>query len=369
MINASTPITINSHVVKNRITFAPTVKFWAGKDGLVTDWFVKHYEDRARYNCGLICVEATCVAEDGRLSPTQLGLWNDEQIEGHRKLTDACHAFGSTMLVQIHHGGRQTHPECGPSKGPSAVEGRRGLCEALTLEEIHVIEKQFVDAAVRAKKAGYDGIQLHACHGYLFNQFISLSTNKRTDEYGCRSIEDRARLGANVIRGIREVCGPDFIISARTVGFEPTIEDGIAVCEEYVKAGCDYLQISNGIGPEIREPHDESLPYNDIAEQGVLIHEHFKGRVPVSLVNSIYEPAQVEYLLNHELVDTVDFARALLADPRFADACVNGTSYIRCSECRVCLWSPMMKHHCPAVAKRCQEDPNCPDYRPDTREE
>lgn len=366
MITAASPVKINNTVVKNRLTFAPTVKFdWTDNSGIAIDRFAKHYGDRAKGGCGLICVEATCIAPDGRICPSQIGLWSDEHIEGHSKITEACHEYGSVVIVQIQHSGANTHPECGPSKGPSANPGRRGMSEELTLDEIHTIREQFIAAAVRAKKAGYDGVQLHACHGYLFNQFTALSLNHRTDEYGGNT-ENRARLGCEVIRGIREVCGDDFIISARVPGAEPDVDEAIAVCEQYVAAGCDYLQVSTGIDTKL-EPIDDNLPYNGIVNLGIRVHEHFKGRVPVSCVNSITKAEQVNYLIENELVDTIDLARALLADPRFCNGVISGAEYINCMQCKSCFWNPFMPHRCPVVAMRHKLDPDCSDFSDDKR--
>lgn len=367
MPKLSDPIQIGRQTVKNRITFAPTVKFnWTDGTGFVIDPFVRHYAARAEAECGLICVEATCIAPEGRLAPTQLGLWDDAHIPGQKRITDACHEYGATVIVQLHHGGANTHPECGPAKGPTSSDQGRRPSETLTVDEIHTIRDQFIVAAVRAQKAGYDGIQLHACHGYVLNQFAADSVNHRTDEYG-GSTENRSRLTCEVIRGIRSACGEDFIISARIPGAQPTIEEGIRMAELFVEAGCDYLQVSDGIGPYEREPHDESLPYNAVAALGVALHAHFADRVPVSCVNGIYTPELARYLVEENLVDTVDCAKALLADPNFARAAVQGGEYIPCFGCKVCLWSPFMPHRCPAVAKRRQADPNCCDYVEDTR--
>lgn len=197
----------------------------------------------------MIVVEATCVTPDGRLAPSQLGLWEDMQIEGHRKITEGCHKHGAIVLVQIHHGGYNTHPECGPSKGPSSVIWREKQTLELSHDEIIEIRNQFIDAAIRAKKAGYDGVQLHACHSYLINQFVSPSVNKRTDEYGGNT-QNRARFGCEIIHGIHRACGYDFIVSARTPGAEPNLEEAWAIADAYIEAGVDYLQVSGGIGPE-----------------------------------------------------------------------------------------------------------------------
>ncbi len=357
MYTADMPIQIGKKISKNRITMAPTVKFAAGDDGMVTDFFVKHYALRARYGCGLICVEATAVSPEGRLFPSQLGLWNDEQIEGHRRLAEACHSYGALVIPQIHYGGLGTHPDCGPLTSPTAVLWNRGgrevMAEELSVPEIRRIQKCFTDAALRAKEAGYDGVQLHGCHAYLINDFAS-SVNQRTDEYG-GSAENRARFGAEIIAGIREACGEDFLISMRASGCDPTVEESLQIAEFYVRAGCDYLQVSNGIQDIQDLPHDESLPYNRIAALGVAFHHHFRGIVPVSLVNGIRTPEQVRYLLENELTDTVDLACGLLADPAFTEGILNGTPYVKCFNCKGCGWGPGHRHVCPALAKRGDE--------------
>ena len=333
---------------------APTVKFTAGADGVVTDFFVKHYALRAKHGCGLICVEATAVSPEGRLHPSQLGLWNDGQIEGHAKLVDACHAHGALVMPQLHYGGLGTHPLCGRLTSPTSVLWKVGgheiMAEELTVSEILRIEECFVKAALRAKKAGYDGVQLHGCHSYLINDFAS-AVNKRGDEYG-GSPEGKARFGCEIIRAVREACGEEFIISARVSGCDPTVEEATEIAGYYVKAGCDYLQVSSGVAGLEDVPHDESLPYNKIASLGVRMHEKFRGVVPVSLVNGIRTPEQVRYLLENDLIDTVDLACGLLADPAFTEAILEGKPYEKCRSCRGCGFGPIHNHLCPAMVAR-----------------
>jgi len=360
---AALPITIGGKTVKNRVTFAPTVKFnWTDETGIPTERFVRHYEDRAGGGTGLICVEATCVSPTGRLAPSQLGLWDDGQIAGHAAIAEACHKHGAVVLVQIHHAGAVTHPETGEGFGPSAVERRGRVCRELTTEGIHEIRDQFIQAAVRAQKAGYDGVQLHACHGYLINQFISPVMNQRKDEYG-GTIPNRERFGCEVLRGIRAACGKDFILSARHSAAETTIEESCAIADLYIDAGCDYLQMSGGIGPE-EVNYPEGYPYSKIVWMGIQVRRHVAGRVPVSVVNGIFTPEEARGLIDGDLADTVDSARALLADPTWARAVTDGGSYVPCRKCRVCLWSPMMPHRCPAVEERHRLYPDCPDYTP-----
>lgn len=354
MIDINSPIQIGKRIIKNRITMAPTVKFYADEEGMVTDEYVNHYALRAKHSCGLIVLEATCVAKEGRLAPTQLGLWDDSQIEGHKKIVDAVHEYGTLIMPQLHYGGLGTHPECGPLISPSKVIWNNGYenVEAveLTIEDIDRITNNFVDAAIRAKKAGYDGVQLHACHAYLINDFAS-NVNNRTDEYG-GSLENKARFGSNIISRIRKACGDDFIISARISGADPTIEESIDIAEYYVKAGCDYLQVSSGIGEFNDMKIPEGVPYNKIAALGVKMHDHFKGRVPVSTVNGFRNVEIVRYMFEHDLIDTIDLGCGLLADPAFSEAILNDTPYVKCFNCPDCAFGPGHTHPCPAMKIR-----------------
>lgn len=366
LTKAAEPIRIGAKLVKNRVTFAPTVKFdWTDGSGVAIDRFRRHYLLRAQGGVGLICVEATCVEPGGRLAASQLGLWEDGQIAGHRAITDACHGEGTVLLVQLHHAGATTHPAVGEGFGPSAVERYGRACGELSLSRIHEIRDAFIAAARRAQAAGYDGVQLHGCHGYLINQFISPAMNQRTDEYG-GSIENRARFGCEIIQGIRAACGPDFLISVRHAAAEPTLEDSAAIAHRYIDAGMDYLQLSDGIGPSQADcPAD--YPYNKVVWMGVELRKRIQGRVPVSVVNSIFTPQQARDLIDQDQADTVDAARALLADPAWARAVTEGADYLPCRQCRACFWSPFMPHRCPVVALRRQKDPDCPDYTKDDR--
>lgn len=342
MTRANDSIIINKTTVRNRLTMAPTVKFdYAQDDAKVTQAHIDHYRERAEHGCGLICVEATAISSDGRFCRTHLGLWDDFQIEGHTKIVEACHKNGAVVIIQLNHTGGVANPELGTVIGPAEMK------KELLLQR----QQQFVEAAVRAKNAGYDGVQLHGCHGYLINQFISKKTNLRSDEYG-GSDQNRARFGCEIIKTIREKCGDDFIISVRTAGIEPDVKTAINIAEEYVKSGCNYLQVSTGIEWDDPSLKEEGEPYNLICKAGVLFHEHFKGRVPVSCVNTILEPSLAKYLIENDLVDTVDLGRAVLADPAFCEAVLENKPFVKCFNCPRCQYGPGMPHKCPALAKR-----------------
>jgi len=356
MAKVNSPVKIGSFTLKNRITFAPTVKFdFTDDSGCANEKLVQHYVERAKGGCGLICVEATAVTAGGRFCKTHMGLWEDAQIAGHKAITAGCHKYGSVVIIQLNHTGYTANPECGPAIGPSAMKRQSFRGEYTTIEmsieDIHEMQKNFVDAAVRAKMAGYDGVQLHGCHGYLINQFMAPSANQRTDAYG-GSAENRARFATEIITKIRELCGKDFLISVRTSGYDSTLEDAIAVAEEYVKAGCDYLQVSNGLTSLESLPAFADPKVSDIQSLGAYFHAHFKNRVPVSCVGGLTEPGQITYLLENDYVDTVDVARAILADPEFANAVVNETEFVRCYGCKRCQYGPFTEHKCPAELKR-----------------
>lgn len=348
MSRSDEPLKINNTVLKNRLTMAPTVKFdYAGEDGMATEKHVLHYRDRAEHGAGLICVEATAVTPGGRFWKNHMGLWDDFQIPGQKQIVDACHEFDVPVIIQLNHTGITSNPDCGPAIGPSAVPTRDPdvLSREMSIEEIHEMQRAFADAALRAKTAGYDGIQLHGCHGYLINQFAAVSTNHRTDEYG-GSIENRARFASEIISTVRKECGDDFLISVRISGVEPDSHSAILIAEEYVRAGCDYLQVSTGIDWEDDSIKDEEH-YNRFCALGVRFHEHFRGRVPVSCVNGINDPETVRYLLENDLTDTVDIARGYLADPAFTEAVLEGAPYNKCLGCPRCQYGPGMPHKCP----------------------
>jgi 2,4-dienoyl-CoA reductase-like NADH-dependent reductase (Old Yellow Enzyme family) len=360
MARVNDPIIINGIRIKNRLTMAPTVKFdYAGEDGQLTLRHLVHYLEREEGGIGLICVEATAVTPEGRFAKNHLGLWEDAQIEGHKRINETCHMNDVVALIQLNHTGITGNPIFGTPMGPSSIPTRDGkMSKEMSIDEIHAMQESFISAAVRAKEAGYAGIQLHGCHGYLINQFISPKTNLRTDEYG----ENKALFGKEIIQGIREKCGKDFIISVRTPGAEPDVEHAVDVAKEYVEAGCDYLQISHGIDSFSIKLKDENEPYSDLCALGVNFHKVFGAckkpgteepvHIPISCVGGLLTPERVQYIIENDLADTVDLARGILADPQFPNAILNGTPFTKCYECQRCQYGPGTAHNCPAEIKR-----------------
>jgi NADPH2 dehydrogenase len=272
-------------------------------------------------------VEATCISPNGRLSETQLGLWSDDHIAGFRQIAEACHKYGAKILVQIHHAGISTVKSAIDVVAPSdyigkSVLGHDAKARALTLPEIASLEQDFVSAAIRAQKAGLDGVELHGAHGYLMSQFFSPVINRRTDRYG-GNVENRTRFTTEIAAAIRKATGTDFIIACRMGCNEPDLDHSLEIARTLEAAGIDMLSISAGmvglVGPTppqaTRPPED--FPYTWIAYGGTRIKKVVK--VPVTVASGIKTPEQAEYLVAHNLTDTVAIGRGLLADPDWAN--------------------------------------------------
>ena len=370
-MNAGDRIKIGSCELKNRITMAPTVKFdYTDDSGLASAKHIAHYRERAEGGFGLICVEATAVVPEGRFCRTQMGLWNDAQAESHKLIPEACHRAGCVALIQLNHAGYQSGTEFGVPMGPSAMKTRGFAGEnetrSMSLGEIAAVQEAFILAAVRAKKAGYDGVQLHGCHGYLINQFVSPLTNHRTDAYG-GPVENRVRFGREIIEGIRRECGSDFLISVRTTGYEKGMETPLAAARAYIAAGCDYLQVSSGWDFPLPAAEETGLPVkiSDILSLGVKLRAALRNSqgapacaeqavtVPVSGVGGLFTPEDIRAVLEAGLLDTVDLGRAALADPGIVRAVLDGGDYVKCYQCAGgCHYGPFQKHICPAQVVR-----------------
>ncbi|MDD5571968.1 MAG: NADH:flavin oxidoreductase [Bacteroidales bacterium] len=318
--------------IKNRIVMPPMVNFgWSDENGFVNEKHVRHYEERAKANVGTIIVEATAVKKEGRGFVPQLGIWNDSQIEGMKKITNACHEFGSVMLLQLHHGGFYT-PETVSERavGPS-IDTKISRSYSLTVEEIKKITNDFINGAVRAKKADFDGVELHGAHLYLLNLFASASINQRTDEYG-GSVASRLKFAGDIIKGIKNKVGNDFIICYRMGANAPTLDDGIQIAKELEKLGVDILNVSHGGVNRLIPKVPENFEYNWIVYSGTQIKKHLK--IPVIVVNEIKTPERASFLIENNLTDFVAIGRDLLTDPQWADKAYRNEEVNQCLGCK-----------------------------------
>ncbi len=334
---------------KNRIVFPPVVCMNFTENNRVTEKNVEHYRNVAKGGAGLIITEAICVEPTARLHPTQIAAWDDESIEGLSKIAKAVHDEGLGIIAQIHHGGIQSVP--GPKKVPSDITatlyGKPVDGIGMTKEEIKKVEQQFVDTAIRCKKAGMDGVELHGAHTYLLSYFLSDNTNKRTDEYG-GSVENRARLPLDIMKRIRKECGEDFIIGIRYGGAMTSLEDGIAAAKMFEAAGCDYLHVSYGASPREQVPvPEEYSEWNSMVYTAIMIKKEVN--IPVIAVNNIDTAERAHKLVDSGMVDFVALARPILADYEWPNKVKAGIEPNPCFHCKpACRWFMGALTNCPA---------------------
>lgn len=330
-------IKVKDRVIKNRIVLPPVVRFgWSDDNGFVSARHIEHYEKIAKSGTGLIILEATAIRKEGRLALSQLGIWSDEQIEGLSKIVAACRKHGAEVLIQIHDAGMKTAQGVTEDiVGPSDITRKGVTARALTKEEIYEIKNRFVEAAKRAEKAGFSGIEIHGAHNYLLDQFMSPITNKREDEYG-GSLENRMRFALEVIEGIKEAVSPEFIIGYRFGGNAPTLGEGRIIAKALENKGVDLLHVSWGIFDEITTEVPAGFQYNWIVYLGTEIKKEIG--IPVIVVNGIRTPKEASYLIENDLADFVALARAHLADPEWAHKALNGGEIKTCLHCRRCQW-------------------------------
>jgi len=333
------PVRVGTRLFKNRMIMAPMETRLSNPDGSSTREMAAYYAARAKGGVAAIVVENTFVdSKASRSSLVSSGLHNDHMIASKYLVAEAIKENGAVAILQLSHGGRQANAGATglPAVAPSAVACKVVQREPhpLTLEEIHEIEDAFVAAALRAKRAGFDGVEIHGAHGYLISSFLSPYTNKRTDEYG-GSLENRGRFPRVIARRIREAVGPDYIVGYRISGAEfvdggLTIEEACAFART-IEDTVDYIHVSAGnyetmaawmIPPFYIPP----APIVDLAarmKQAV--------RIPVITVGAL-DAELGEQALAEGKADLVAYGRALIADPELPNKIATG----RVDEIRPC---------------------------------
>lgn len=325
--------TIGNVTVKNRIAIPPMVCFcWTDENGYVTEKNIEHYRELARGGAGLIIVEATAITKRSRLADTELGIWEDGQIEGLKKITDVIHENGSKAFIQLLHAGGNGIDKEG--EAPSTMDYRDGSIHAkeMSKERIKDTIDDFCKAAVRAKKAGFDGVELHGCHSYLISLFCNKKFNTRTDEYG----QDRALFAKETLIAVKEAVGPDFVVGIRFGIFEPGLEDGLENSRK-IAPYTDFFDISYGADCHGFAP--EGFQCSEAIYGASVLKKEFPD-IPVFGVHNVNSKEDVENALNTG-IDMVDVGKASLVDPGFAGHVINDEPYGQCLHCKnYCRWNP-----------------------------
>ncbi len=282
------------------------------QDGKVTSWHYTHYISRAVGQTGLLIQEATAVSPEGRISPYDLGIWDDEHIEGLLQLTTLIKENGAKTGIQLGHAGRKAVLD-GDILAPSAIpfDEQSKTPKEMTKEDIYGAVTAFKKAAERAKKAGFDVIEIHGAHGYLINQFLSPLSNHRSDEYGGNS-ENRYRFLREVIEAVKSVWDGPLFVRVSATEYHPeglTVEDYVEYSRWMKEQGVDLIDVSSGaivpaninIYPGYQVPLAEKIKHN--------------ANIPTGAVGLITSGLQAEEILQNERADLILLARELLRDP------------------------------------------------------
>jgi len=317
------PYTLKGKTIKNRCTVPAMVTNYCTKDGEATEKFIAYHEARAKGGWGLIITEDYAVDPLGKGFSYVAGLWNDKQIEGHKELPKRVHAYGSTILAQIYHCGRQTNEGVIGTNpvAPSAIQCpfSPNMSRELTIDEIKKIITQFGDTAYRAKQCGFDGVEIHGAHGYLIAQFMSPYTNKRVDCYG-GTLENRVKFALEIVKDVRQKCGEDFIIGFRISTDEfieggRTLEESKVVVSMLEMAGVDLIHASAGVYASADTIIASSyIGHAWLADYAAEIKK--SCNIPVIAVGRITEPKIANSLIKSGKADFAGMARASLVDSK-----------------------------------------------------
>ncbi|MBS4173385.1 NADPH dehydrogenase NamA [Bacillus sp. FJAT-49736] len=307
------PYKLKNITIKNRIVMSPMCMYSChNEDGKVTDWHYTHYTSRAVGQVGLIILEATAVTPQGRISPQDLGIWSDEHIEGLSKLVGMIKEHGSVAGIQIAHAGRKAVLD-GEIIAPSAIAFNEKMKtpKEMSMEDIKETIEAFKQGALRAKKAGFDVIELHGAHGYLINEFLSPLSNHRKDDYG-GSAENRYRFLKEIIDAVKTVWdGPLMVrVSANDYDLEGLdIDDYVPFCKWMKEQDVDLIDVSSGAVVPARI---NVYPGYQVKYAEAIKHE---ANIDTGAVGLITSPRHAEEILQNERADLIFIARELLRDP------------------------------------------------------
>lgn len=331
------PGTIGKLKLKNRTIMAPMSAALGNADGTVSDELTAYLAARARGGIGLIMTEYAFVQENGRSSDHQISVSDDRMIPGLKKMVDAVHENGAKICLQLQHGGRRSIVEL-TAPSPIPMDLKQPVPQVLATAQVYRLVDDFIAAAVRAKKAGFDMVEVHCAHGYLLNDFVSPHVNRRTDEFG-GTVGGRAHAPVLIIEGIKKACGEDFPVSVR-MSAEELVTDGhkkrdsAAMAQLFEAAGADLINVScgvNGVGYGIAPAAIETGHNVEAAEEiARVLH------IPVSVAGRINEPEYAESILRAGKAQFVSIGRALFADPDFVNKAAEGREAEICP-CVGCL--------------------------------
>ena len=357
-------IRVGSLFLKNRIIFPPISTNLAAISGELTTEFIDHYKRRAKGGAAVVTLENMCIQfPEARHGATQPRIDDDSFISGLSRLAYEIHRYGSLAFMELTHPGLYADLQLSQGRtpvAPSAVNIRKDgvLPKELNEEEIEEIVEIFAQAALRAKKAHFDGVEIEAAHGLLVNQFMSPLTNKRADAYG-GSLENRVRFARRILERIKELCGENYTVTARIGAIDfveggVTIEEGAQMARLFGEMG--YAAVHADVGFGNKEKRLEPMQYPE-AWRGYLATEFKRAGVPVPViaVGMIRNPWRAEEILRKGEADLIGLGRALIADPDWPIKAQTGREkeIKRCIGCNECIKA----RHEEGTAVRCGVNP------------
>jgi 2,4-dienoyl-CoA reductase-like NADH-dependent reductase (Old Yellow Enzyme family) len=321
------PLSVRGTSIPNRVFVSPMCQY-SSTNGFANDWHFVHLASRAIGGAGLVMTEAAAVLPEGRITYADLGIWNDDQVDGLRRAASAVAEHGSVPAIQLAHAGRKAGTQRPWEQAPLAEDQKwepvsstgRAFGEgwaaprALSTLEVHEIADAFAAAAARALMAGFQVVEIHAAHGYLLHQFLSPLANDRTDEYG-GSRDNRARLLLETTRAVRVAVGDDvpvFVRVSATDWLEDgwTIDDTVWLSGELASAGADFLDCSSGgIVPGV------SIPAGPGYQVELAAAVKRSGNLLSGAVGMITGAEQADSIIRSGQADAVLLARELLRNP------------------------------------------------------
>jgi 2,4-dienoyl-CoA reductase-like NADH-dependent reductase (Old Yellow Enzyme family) len=326
------PLTVRKVTLRSRIAMSPMCQYIA-RDGFADDWHLVHLGSRAAGGVALVMVEATAVTPEGRITPGDLGIWDDRHAEPLARIARFVHSQGAAIGIQLAHAGRKGSCDVpwrggnplGPGEGAWPVVGpspvpfteRSPVPRDLDRNGIRQTVEAFVAAARRAVPAGFDLVEIHSAHGYLLHEFLSPLSNRRTDEYGGPQ-ENRMRLALEVARGVREAIPSDMPLFVRISATDWAeggwgIDDSVELSRRLKDAGVDLIDVSSGgLLPSVQIPVGKGY---QVPFAGRIRHE---ADVLTGAVGLITEAEQADEIVQMGCADLVFLGRALLRDPYWA---------------------------------------------------
>jgi 2,4-dienoyl-CoA reductase-like NADH-dependent reductase (Old Yellow Enzyme family) len=323
------PLTLRELSIKNRIFVSPMCQY-SSREGMPSDWHLVHLGSRAVGGAGLVMVEASAVASQGRISPDDSGIWNSEQAKAFAPIAAFIRAHGAVPAIQLAHAGRKASTDL-PWKGSGPLDAKHRGWQTIapsplpfssaypapreaTKQDLEIILGQFASAARRSIEAGFEVVEVHMAHGYLLHEFLSPLSNQRSDEFG-GSLENRLRFPLRVAKAVRDIWPehlPVFVRISASDWMEGgwDLDQSMELARQLQAIGIDLIDCSSGgLVPEAAPPFGPGFqtPFASAIRREL--------GIPTGAVGFITEPVQAEQIVATGLADAVFLARAMLRDP------------------------------------------------------